>query len=402
MRRVALGLALLFVFVIPFKNVVTIEGVGTLSRVVGLLTAGFWLITVTLQGRIRRPNSYCLLVILFVVWNALTFFWTIDPFYYRAKITTYAQVLVLVLMLWDLFRTREAIDQALQAYVLGAYVTMAALFVNFVQGVSVSRLYDRYSVSGFDPNYIGVIISLAIPIAWYLLLEAGDYRRKRSLRLVNMALIPLAVVAVALTASRTAAVTGLVANAFGFWLLYRRGISGRAIALAAVVGVAILALPLIVSETTIQRIASTPDEVLGGTLHGRLPIWKAGLEAFQQRPIAGFGTNTYIVATRLPGQLAHNAMLSVLVELGLVGLLLYGGIWLFAGLAPLHHGKVEAMFWLACLLVLGLGASSLSIENREHTWLFLTLPVLAGAASARKQSVTGRAGRQARSHPHAA
>ncbi len=50
MRTVAYWLSLILIFVIPWENVIVIEGLGTVSRVTGLLVAAFCVATVVITG----------------------------------------------------------------------------------------------------------------------------------------------------------------------------------------------------------------------------------------------------------------------------------------------------------------------------------------------------------------
>ena len=46
MRRITFYLSLIMVFTIPWQETVVIPGLGTASRLVGLLAAGFWVLSV--------------------------------------------------------------------------------------------------------------------------------------------------------------------------------------------------------------------------------------------------------------------------------------------------------------------------------------------------------------------
>jgi O-antigen ligase len=399
-RKIALGLALLFIFVAPLKGSIMIGGAVTLGRLVGIIAGGFWAALVLIEGRFRRPGAYCIVVTLFVAWNTASYFWTIAPTESIDAIKTYGQVLVMVLMLWDLFRTKRAVEIGMQVYVLGGLVAIGALFMSFAAGASVSRAYSRYSVGGLDPNTMGVIIALGVPAAWYLLLEARELRRTSRLRWFNMAYVPAALLAIALTASRTASVTAVVVYAFGLWLLTRRGVSNRVLVAACVAIITLTAVPFVVPENSLARIATTREEALEGTMHGRVTIWKSGLETVAERPLVGHGTASFESAQRIGGKAAHNVFISVLVELGIIGLLLYVATWLLVALGALRLSKVDAVMWLTILLALGLGAVTHSVEQEQHVWLFLTLPVLSASASASQaERRLGRVRNLTRPHP---
>ncbi len=68
----------------------------------------------------------------------------------------------------------------------------------------------------------------------------------------------------------------------------------------------------------------TKDARETGTLNGRLEMWPRALESIRESPLAGKGPGT---SMELNGGVAmHNALLDVMVDFGLVGLVLWGGV----------------------------------------------------------------------------
>ena len=79
------------------------------------------------------------------------------------------------------------------------------------------------------------------------------------------------------------------------------------------------------------------------------------------------------------GKVAHNSFLSVLVELGLVGFLLFALILTVVVIQAWNQPKWERRFWLTMLIVWTIGASTLTWEHRKTTWLFWGLLVASAA-----------------------
>ena len=121
MRTITYWLSLAMIFIIPWENVVNIQGLGTISRAVGLLLAAFWVLLVVSTNRIRRPLPFHVAVFLFVLWNALSIFWSVNIDSTLKRSGTYLQLGVMVFILWDLFTTPAALRAGFQAYVLGAH-----------------------------------------------------------------------------------------------------------------------------------------------------------------------------------------------------------------------------------------------------------------------------------------
>ncbi len=128
-------------------------------------------------------------------------------------------------------------------------------------------------------------------------------------------------------------------------------------------------------KTTMERLASTRSEVQGGDLGNRLRIWKAGMEAFTKQPVMGYGTARFkqAVAPRLgaASQVAHNSYLSVLVEQGIVGFLLYATMLVAVFLAVLNLPPLERRFGLVLLATLGVAMLPLTWEDSKPVWFIL-------------------------------
>lgn len=135
---------------------------------------------------------------------------------------------------------------------------------------------------------------------------------------------------------RLVGLAAIVLAAGGLWLLQRRALArvsgrrGRALALGLIL------VPLACSLTAA---ALTPDsgpqtEPVSGFTHGRLSQWRAAVETAAERPLAGWGSQSFYLAS-LPHQdpppvrFAHNLPLETWAELGAGGVLavalLYGG-----------------------------------------------------------------------------
>ena len=385
MKYLAYLMSLALIFVIPWENSVEVRNIGTISRFIGLVTAGTWLLAVVFEGNMRRPTLYLGLVTAFVAWNALSLFWSIDPSTTVRVVFTYVQLLVLTFLLWDLYRTQAAIRAALQAYVLGAWIAIASLISNLALGRHGA--VNRYTVEGFNADHAGLLLVIGMPIAWGLAMLMSTQRRGGILRWLNLAYMPAAFLGVALTATRTALITTIPAILFAVASLARLSPGRRlVIGLLAVAGVVAI-LPL-VPKTSVERFLTTGTEISTGTLGGRGHIWKTGLRTYSQRPVLGVGAGAFKAAVGI-GKVAHNAFISILVELGIVGIALFLGIVGIAFAQALKHPPWGARFWLTLLVIWVLGASSLSWENKKLTWLVLTLTAASGAVQARPRRPAG-------------
>ena len=149
---------------------------------------------------------------------------------------------------------------------------------------------------------------------------------------------------------------------------------------------AIMALVVVhsVSQSQLERIASTRSEVAGGSLDQRTTQWAMSVRTFGEHPILGIGAGTFrdvsLQATGVSSP-AHSVFLGVLADTGVPGLILFVAVLvtLIPGFAQLAGNTRRA--WIAIGLVWLLGAFTLSWEHRKITWFLVFLLVAQIAAS---------------------
>ena len=384
MRTVAFWLSLILVFMIPWENMVFLEGLGTISRATGLLVAAFWILTVVVTGEFRKPHPFHVAVYLFVLWNVISVFWSVDVDLTIDRLQTYFQLAVLVFILWDLYTTPAALKAGLQAYVLGAYVAIGNLLVNYFSGIQAG--YLRFATTGFNANDIGVLLALGIPVAWYLTLSEGNGKMAQALRLVNYAYLPAATLAILLTGSRGSLIAAFPGYLYVIASLPRLKLLPRVFVFVALVG-ALFALQPLVPQSTLQRLATTGTEISAADLGGRVDVWRQGLAVYYEHPLFGVGSGAFRAAVE-SGRAPHNSFLSVLVDVGLIGFGLFFLILAIAVFQAMHQSEWSSRLWLTVLSVWAFGAFSLGWELRKPTWLFLSLVVVSAALSMRRDEST--------------
>ena len=242
---------------------------------------------------------------------------------------------------------------ALRGIIRVLVVSGLALAATAVLGFGGGRASAGESLDTNDLAY--VLVSLA-PLALAFALTA----RTRVKRLVNAGVCALMVVAALLTSSR-GGFFGLIAVVATLIVLPIKrpearegeGRSRNRIVLPAlgVVCASMLLWPYLPAATR-DRLGSVLQ--LGNDYNmdptnknGRSAIWDRGLQAAQQRPI-GYGILSYpMVDVKMGGQFRapHNSYLEVLVELGVVGLLLFLRMyWLcWRALQGVRHSLLAAV-----------------------------------------------------------
>ncbi len=381
MRTVTYWLSLILIFVIPWENAILFESVGTASRVFGLLVAGFWVATVVVTGRYRKLSPFHLGVGLFFLWNMVSAFWSVDVDVTINSVRTYFQLLGLVFVLWDLYRTPVALKAGLQAYVLGAYVSVGSTVYNYFTGIHHSSS-ARYAAAGFNPNNIGFILALGIPVAWYLASAGGDSKKDYVRRVLNYAYLPAATFAILLTASRGALIATVPAFVFVLGSLTRLKPFARVLIIMATIW-ALFTVQALVPQSSFQRLATIGTSIAEGDFGGRVDIWREGIAIFSAHPLLGIGSGAYDAAVK-SRKSAHNAFLSVLVEVGMIGFILFATILAMTVYQAMRQPKYTARLWLTVLMIWGIAALATHSEGKKYTWLFLSLVIVSAGVSVQR------------------
>jgi O-antigen ligase len=371
MRNLTYWLSLLFIFVVPWENIIMFgSGSETLGKFIGLAVAGLWLLTVIATDRVRIPLPLHLATFLFDCWNIVSLLWSAEPDRTFERAQTYAQLGILIFMLWDIYCEPRMLSAAIQAYVFGAFITAGSTLYNYLN--ASAYYYNRYAASGFNPNDAGLILGLGIPFAWHLATYTGKHGVPLLFRIINFLYLPAALYAIFLTGSRGTLVAASVSFLFILATVTQLQIRTQLLLLTGSV-VALVAVFLVIPPTSIARIAEK-----GVALNGREDVWSQSFEVMLNHPWLGVGSGA--VKTVIEAQQsAHNFALAIGAELGVIGLLLFGSVLALTFYHAWRQPGRYRYLWLTVLLIWFLGASVHNWEHRKQTWLLFSLVVISGS-----------------------
>lgn len=388
MRKFAFFWLWCLVFTIPWASIVVLPGVGTIASTIGLIAFSTGVLTLFITGRVRKLSVTYLLILLFFTWGLLSCLWSIVPSVTEQGEFTYVRLLAMTWLIWEFAREKPQQIKLLQAYVLGAFVSLAQLFINYSKQQHLGLGGGRFTIDHYDPNFLGIILTLAIPFAWYLI----QHSHSRWTMLMNGGYIPLAIIGILLTASRGATVAAVVALAY-IVLTYVHVNRGKKIALFVMILMAFVVGGLLVPAANFQRLGTIGNSVSTGSLDHREYIWQAGMTVFFMHPFLGVGTNAFpdAIEPLYALRVAHNFFLSVLVERGMIGFTLFLVLFIQLLLSTRKMEKSERHLWVIVLLAWAVGGMSLSLDNDKDTW-FVWGMVAAQAALSHRQSAQSKKG----------
>jgi O-antigen ligase len=225
-----------------------------------------------------------------------------------------------------MLRDRSMIERAALCY---AAVAVALGIDSIVAYRSASNIYSAYRAgfvdAGVSPNGLAIDIALSIP-----LLAIGLRRYSPVIRWAGVAGgTMISSFALVVLASR-GAILGLALGVL-LAIAFTRGVTkrgGAILAIAIAIGVYFVlsnsgAIPLYAQKRLNFQFSQAKGGGSIGTLNSRLPIWQAGLQQFQDNPIAGTGLFSFETniqqLTSLNLESSHNDFVAALADGGIVG-----------------------------------------------------------------------------------
>ena len=375
--RIAHGTLCAFVFALPWGEG---NNIGPFVPWLGLVVFGITLLRTVVLGQARRLCELHYWMLAFAAWSSASIIWTLDLDSTAARVGTYSELLLLVWVIWELAANEARVVRLLQCYVFGTCVTAIGTISNAIAGHTFGQLDnmvgptgDRYMMSGMDPNAAGSLLVPSIPMTFYLLARRNGSPATKLLYCLQLV---LCVTTIFLSGSRgailAAAPTLLMFPLFVVRLPGRQ----RVLAVVATAGIVVCGAFLVPSKTW-QRIFQLGTEVTAGTMTHRTQIWKASVDVFRDHPFVGVGASAHpaaVVKILDRSLVAHNTFLSVLVELGVVGELLFLGLLGAAFYCALQMPRLERALWILALGVWCIDAGSVTSEHEKFTWFLLSLP----------------------------
>lgn len=271
---------------------------------------------------------------------------------------------------------------------LGLVVVSVAYGVVRPSPPAKTYLAGRFTWLAIHPTVSGVLAGLASLVALaYVVLDSIDRPGPRWPREAYAATL-LVVGGATFAAHTRGAVLGAIAGAFA---LLARGLGRKArIDAFAALAVAALAAWLAFSAAIVAYFERGEDPEQLSTLNERTNLWTVAFHAVRAEPLYGYGVASsralFYAETGLGG--GHNAVVNVLVELGVVGLVwwiaLIVAIVIAAARLPRRTSSdfvVDSALVLAVmafLLVDGLfNEGPGSVSNVAFTWIFMCVAWIA-------------------------
>ncbi len=360
---------------------------STLNRSITIVAFAIWLFDTIIQRRKILFNSTAILMLAFIAWSLMTFFWVQNLDAAKIILQVYImRFLLFVFLIPNQMRTLKSLNGLLFTMAASGCVFLLISMVSLIQqGYTPGMRFKAYDVNENEAGLLTMVMMLGI-----LWMASRTWKHSQTLRTVIAGtFIAVSMAFIALSGSRGSAISLFITLlVFLFWRSSRPwGNFGFFILL-----VAIIILPTLFT-TTIQRFMNTSDTLLGG----REALWLAAWRVICEHPIrgVGIGGSAYAILPYLgmlpseggiEGISAHNPILVVWSETGILGITLYLGVlvsavglfvkqyWRYKKLDP--HEKFTPYFALVASVFSGYMASWIKGGGMQTGYIFFLLIAL--------------------------
>jgi O-antigen ligase len=370
LRALTRWLVIIYVFTVPWEYSVDLgEPWGNIARIIGLVVLAIAVLAALESGKLRRWQSLQWMVLLFIVYWALSAMWSLDSTTTIEKLRAFLQTTVMALVIWEFDSEPDDLRNLLRAVTAGSLVLAVLTILNFTSPEAYVAGQLRYAAVGQDPNDVARFLALGFPLA------ACSFRLEKAefWRWPGICYLPIGLLAVLLTASRGGAVAATCAL-LGAAVVIFYGHAKRAFLSVPIFAASALALFALVPDGSLARLATLRDELLFGSLNGRVEIWSRGFEAFKNAPWLGEGAGTFVLAAHTANEdTAHNTPLTMLVTGGLLGFSISLAIGWFALRAAIKNRGFIRIAMVTALFTLMLSSLVGTIEENRITWIVIAI-----------------------------
>lgn len=207
------------------------------------------------------------------------------------------------------------------SYCAGVFLSCAILVYNMYTGnISVDQ---RSGVGEVNPNYLAYALATGVPVVLAISSGMRHGLFRSSAGGIGVSIIFIGIM---LTGSRSGLMAALLCLAAYAFIIARRAFFVTLFS-ATVIMLSVTFAYGYLPEALRVRLDITALAITGGTnvnenLSGRYDIWPIAWEYFRENPIGGIGIGSFDAVNQY-GIRAHNFILSLGADVGLIGLLLY-------------------------------------------------------------------------------
>ena len=363
----------LFAIFIPFEDIVVLPVLGTPTRLAGIIFLATYLFHRQFNVKFR---ALPIIAWLWLIWAFISLSWSIEP-----RFEAYFQLVQLVFMAWlvadFVSRDKTIVPKLMTYYTLSASILAILGLINFMRGLDAGGFSQQTRTSGLEGQGVEHFAFYLIP-ALFSALYFVFYGKSLNRRIIFAVLAAILATAILASGTRGAWLSCLGGLAIAYLPRFRFR-QWLGLAMVVLISVFMVMRTPAISEFVAFRASSALES--GGA--GRLNIWKVSTAVFQDHPIRGVGFRNYEYSVNLQDfeeanfdidyyyafrpQVPHNIYLEVLLDLGLVGFILWA-IWL-SRLVFCPSRDKEWFLVYGFLIAYLIGGLTNPELNRKYFWI---------------------------------
>ncbi|MCC5650342.1 O-antigen ligase family protein [Nostoc sp. XA013] len=375
---------IIIMFLLPFENLLGTGESGSISRYLIIFTGvGCFLqnsLTINKVNIFKEPIFNLILALIF--WSFASIIWSVSP--EISLVTTITLIGNFILFSIVFLSNRKWLSIYWISLLIGC--TASVILGNFLpRPEGLENNLDRFTTGGQDPNDLAGLLLIAFSVGVYVFYSQLKSKRSRFLMFFNLATIFIGVL---LTLSRTGLIATIVPLSFFALRKFEKKISFYLIILLFTSILYILGMDTINEflNLFISPLFSRFNQLNESQFaSARWDIWLAAIEVIKHNFILGVGAGAlpYVIddysSVLLPrstynpeiGLLAHNIILSVWSEMGLIGITIFITILSFGFKYTLNLSKKDpwGLGMLVSILVVFVMGTTLSWENKKILYI---------------------------------
>ncbi|MDM8006729.1 MAG: O-antigen ligase family protein [Phycisphaerae bacterium] len=375
------GLFVLFTL-FALENAVVLSPQFSLSKAMGIIVAASFLLHAFSERLI--VTAPLKLAAVLIAWALASSLWSMMPFYTALVCVTFVLNATLILIVLNSVKDARSLYAVLGGFILGAFLASCMVVAQFQQPLRQSAVIREGLHEETNPLVLAMAIGMGFMATSFTFFRKGTLKK-----IIAVALLGLLFIAMVRTQSRMPTVAAISAPVIALILVSKSQHRFKYLMIAIVGGlVAYFAVRMVLSSGLFLS-AAEKERVFsqGFEESGRLAFWKMGLQAFLRRPLHGYGANNFEMIPGNPtGRSAHNNVVSLAVDLGLVGLGLAAAIFLalYRQVRSLSDIRLK---WLGLTMLLYPLMTGITVTNyiKREFWYSLAIAMAAVAIGKRQE-----------------
>lgn len=338
------GLCVMY-FLLPVESAITLSPYFTISKAMGIIVFLSFLLHFA-RGRSGFPSAMKAMLV-FMMWALLSLLWAESTLVGAIMAIPLVLNIGLTVILLSFIHDRKDFNLLMGSLFLGACVATALIVVGRVSyAAGVKRVILSEETS---PVILADDLCLGLLAGVYLMLQKGFFKK-----IIIVGALPLILLAIFKTQSRTALGTAIIAPTVAF-ILSAKGKKRITYTLIAVGFVTMCAISLkiafendMLSSAAMARLRNTSFDI---EKSGRTDVWRFSARLLMERPLNGWGWGNFPVKS--PGSigLAHNNIFNLAAELGIIGIIL-AAILYFLLIKSTFQLRLVPLRWIGITMLL--------------------------------------------------